>query len=378
MKVILIARTIAYGGGAERLVFETYNALKDKIGSSNVKLIVFQHSSIFNIKGLGTYEKALENDKNFHCLNVIVKLSILKKNKIDVSELERIINDFKPDIIHSHLYLAELISRQVKYPYAKWFSHLHDNMEQFESIKLNTLFNKKKITNFFEKRHLFNKYKDNTFIAISNDTYEFAKKRIKKHKLVFLPNAINLNQFYRFQPIQFDKIRIINIGSFVEKKNHKLIIDIAKELKNRKIDFEIILLGDGHLMKEIKDITNKYNLNGQIIFKGIVKDVNKYLNDSNIYLHTAKYEPFGLSLLEGMAVGLPIICLDGKGNTDLIKKDYNGFIIKNEDVNKFCDKIIYLYNNFNKYNEISKNAITYSKNYGIENYISNLLKIYES
>jgi hypothetical protein len=143
MKVILIARTIAYGGGAERLVFETYNALKDKIGSSNVKLIVFQHSSIFNIKGLDTYEKALENDINFHCLNVIVKLSILKKNKIDVSELERIINDFKPDIIHSHLYLAELISRQINYPNAKWFSHFHDNMEQFESFKLNTFFDKK-------------------------------------------------------------------------------------------------------------------------------------------------------------------------------------------------------------------------------------------
>lgn len=378
MKIILIARTIAYGGGAERLVFESYNALKNKIGESNIKLIVFQHSSIFNITGLDTYEKKLSTDENFHCLNASVNLSILKKNSVNISQLQEIINDFKPTIIHSHLYLAELISRQIHVPNVKWFSHFHDNMEQFENLNIKSIFSKKSLTNYYEKRHLFKKYKNNTFIAISKDTFNYANKRIKKHNLVLLPNAINLNQFYRFKQPEFDKIRIINIGSFVEKKNHKFILEIATELKNRKSEFEIVLLGDGPLISELKNLTIKEDLSKEVIFKGIVDDVNKHLNEANIYLHTAKYEPFGLVLLESMAVGLPVISLNGKGNVDLIENEVNGYVINNQNAIEFCDKIIEIYNSKELYSKISENSILKARMYDMNTYIENLIILYNT
>jgi glycosyltransferase involved in cell wall biosynthesis len=376
MKVILIARTIAYGGGAERLVFETYNELKRRLGESSVMLIVFQHSSIFNINGLDVYEKKLANDPNFHCVEIEMNLSLIKKNKININQLQEIVETFKPTIIHSHLYLAELISRHIKYKGVKWFSHFHDNMEQFDKISIKSFFSKKKLTNLYEKKYLFNKYENNSFIAISKDTFNYAKKRIKHHKLHLLHNAINLSEFYRFKKINFDKLRIINIGSFVEKKNHKFIIQISKELKNRKVDFEITLLGDGPLIEQIKKEVDNQKLNKEIKFPGIVSNVNEYLNDANIYLHTATYEPFGLVLIESMAVGLPIVTLNGKGNSDLICQNINGFLIEEENENHFCDVLINLFKSKEKYLEISKNAVFESQKYNLKEYITKLINIY--
>lgn len=376
MKVLLIARTIAFGGGTETLVFETFNELKKQIGINNVKLIVFQHTSMFNLDDIDYYEKILENDPNFHCVNIKIDLKIFKKNHINIQEIQKIVDEFKPSIIHSHLYLSELVSRNINFKNAKWFTHFHDNMEQFENFQLSTLFKKKKLLNYYEKNYLFRKYKDNNFIAISKDTYNYAKKRIRGNKLFLLENGINLKNYFRYQDLNNDKIRLINIGSFVEKKNQKFILEIASSLKNQSIDFEILLLGDGPLKGQIQNLIFEKKLQKEIKILGIVENVNYYLNSSNIYLHTAKYEPFGLVLLEAMAVELPIISLDGIGNRDIVKDNYNGFLIHKEDPKKFSELILKTFQNQEIYEMFSKNSKEFSKKFDMKTYVKNLIRIY--
>jgi glycosyltransferase involved in cell wall biosynthesis len=378
MRVLLIARTIAFGGGTETLVYETFHELKKQIGIENVKLVVFQHTSIFNVNDIDHYEKILDSDSNFHCLNDNIKLRFLRKNKINTSELQEIVSNFKPTIIHSHLYLSELISRNIKYNKAKWFSHFHDNMEQFENFNVSTLLSKKKLINYYEKRFLFSKYNKNNFIAISEDTYNFAKKRIRGNKLFLLHNGMNLKNYERIQEIKHDKIRLINIGSFVEKKNQKFIIEIALELKASNTEFEIIVLGDGPLRREFDDLILKNKLTNEIKSLGIVENVNYFLNQSNIYLHTAKYEPFGLVLIESMACSLPVISLNGRGNKDIVINNFNGIMIENEDALIFCKHILKVFNDKTLYNKLSNNATEFAKKYDIKNYVENLISIYNS
>ena len=54
-----------------------------------------------------------------------------------------------------------------------------------------------------------------------------------------------------------------------------------------------------------------------ITLHGNVDFVEKYLWDSDIYVHPALYEPFGLVLLEAMAAGLPVVSLDGLWATEI-------------------------------------------------------------
>ena len=116
-------------------------------------------------------------------------------------------------------------------------------------------------------------------------------------------------------------------------------------------------------------------LNNSIKFLGQIDNVENYLKNSDIYVHSAINEPFGLVLIEAMASGLPVICIDGKGNRDIVKQGYNGFILE-QNSKVFSKKIIEVYKNKNLKKRLSNNSILYSKQFSLEKYIENLMKIY--
>jgi glycosyltransferase involved in cell wall biosynthesis len=119
-------------------------------------------------------------------------------------------------------------------------------------------------------------------------------------------------------------------------------------------------------------------LKEEVVFTGKVNDVNSWLSKSNLYVHSAFYEPFGLVLLEAMSTGLPVICTDGKGNRDIIRNGYNGYMIEKLDSVLMANKIIDLMNNHKLYYTLSKNAELFSSEYDIKQYVDKLVTIYET
>jgi glycosyltransferase involved in cell wall biosynthesis len=105
-----------------------------------------------------------------------------------------------------------------------------------------------------------------------------------------------------------------------------------------------------------------------------VENVEQYLWQSDVYVHTATYEPLGLVLLEAMAAGFPVISLDGGGNRDLMINGKNGFLIEKQDPKEFADRILEVYQN----NEISNFNAEFAKQFDIKTYCDKLLEIYQS
>ena len=115
-------------------------------------------------------------------------------------------------------------------------------------------FNKKRLTQLYEKKLLFSRYKkcNNHFIAISKDSRQFLEQTLYvkfKKNIHFLPNAIEYNRFNVLPKIT-ETLNFINVGSFVSKKNQNFFIPVAKELIKKGFEFKIILLGDGLLKNE--------------------------------------------------------------------------------------------------------------------------------
>ncbi|MCK9207849.1 MAG: glycosyltransferase family 4 protein [Salinivirgaceae bacterium] len=361
-------------GGAERFLIDLCTELQKR---ENIEFIIAplfdnnqyrESTSLFNIVPLHYSEFRL-----FH--------------KNEFPSYRKLLDEFRPHIIHTHRFLAEFLSAFYLQKGAKYICHGHDNMVQLNKLSFNSLINKELFLNYFEKCFLIRKKynKTNTsFISNSSHTDDYYKKvlpRFMKPDVHLIEYGFNYNQFFKKDNKPYKKgeiLKLVNVGSFQDKKNQIFIVAIALELKKYRIPFEIHLLGDGANREKVQDAVNKNNLENEVFLHGNVNNVEQILWSSHIYLHTAWYEPFGLVFLEAMAAGLPVVCLDGKGNRDLIINGKNGYMIFEQDAFKFAQRIIDLSNNPGKFDAISQYAQAFSKNYDIIKSTDRLLEFYKT
>jgi glycosyltransferase involved in cell wall biosynthesis len=374
LKVLHIIPSLVKGG-AERLVLDLCCELS-KRKDIDVRLIFFSDKN--------EYRFLSENIKHIVIPSCVIP-SISGKDKINIDSLLQYVSMFKPDIIHSHLYEAEIASRWITFPGIKYITHCHDNMIQLRRFSFFGNWNKRRMTDYFERKLLLKRYDkcNNSFIAISNDTETFLEENLptRLHRISLLHNAFNYDKFYIQDKIRetliHDTIQLINVGGFVDKKNQSFLVDVVKVLKNNGIVVNLKLLGDGPNREKVENKIIDYGLSDSIVCTGNVNEVENYLHQADIYVHSATYEPFGLVLLEAMAAGLPVVCLDGKGNRDIMEEGKNGFMIGKQNAELFAEKIILLIKMEEVYQKISSYAREFAKKYDISGYVDRLLVLYK-
>ncbi|KKP80407.1 MAG: Glycosyltransferase, partial [Parcubacteria group bacterium GW2011_GWB1_35_5] len=96
--------------------------------------------------------------------------------------------------------------------------------------------------------------------------------------------------------------------------------DVIKALPKLPKNIKFVILGEGYLEKELKELAIKLNVSNRIIFKGFVEHpvLNKYLKASDIFIRTSRSEGQGISFLEAMACKLPVIATPVGGIVDFL------------------------------------------------------------
>ena len=154
----------------------------------------------------------------------------------------------------------------------------------------------------------------------------------------------------------------------MEDLNCKRIITFTGN--NRQHIDVVFLIGDGSLKKKIFEKVKRLNLEKNVIFTGLIKNVNEYLNAFDIFILPSLYEGFPVTLVEAQANGLTTLVsknvTDETSITDLIS--YLDLI-----ADEWCNKILNIKINKNrlKYNHIIKKT-----DYEIQKASKTLLKIY--
>lgn len=361
-------------GGAQRLVIDICNEISKK-DSLECKILVLNTSN----NEFHYCSSALDIT---YC-SVSFKLSIFKKNQINIDSYENFIDEFKPDVIHSHLYFSELVCHENPRSNVKYVSHLHSNRSEFKSKKLLNFFCKKTYFEIFEKKRLLKKYKkcNKNFISISSDTYKFFSKEMPQntHDLVAFPNAINLSRFKLLnKTFSEKKIKLITVGSLVAKKNQIFLVEVVKYIKNKNYDVHLKIIGDGLEREKIQNRILELNLTENIKLSGKQDLIEEQLKKADFYVHSATYEPFGLVILEAMASKLAVVTLNGSGNNDIIDNGINGFILNENNYKKFGDIVIDLFSKPSEYIKMVKKGYESALKYDITVYVNKLLKIYKS
>jgi glycosyltransferase involved in cell wall biosynthesis len=376
MKILHIIPNLKKGG-AERIVIDIVRNLSQK-NENTVKLVLFDDKIEYEVDDI---KKLIE------IVPSKVELSITKKHQISILELQNTIELFQPDSIHSHLFEAEIVSRSCTFPKAKWFTHSHDRMSSLNNLNLFSIKSKRDLTNYFEKRYLLKCYRKNggnNFIAISEDILYFLKSVLPNHmqSIQLLQNAIDLKRFEK--PMDFNKVRdnavfnMVSIGRLDKNKNHQFLIDVVLDLKNRKIPVDLTIVGEGNQRSALQEKISRLDLSNQISLVGSQEKVEAFLWNADLYIHSAITEGFGLTLIEAMACGLPVVCTDGKGNRDLIQEGENGFMVGEKDAKLLADKIELLFKNDNLRQKMGAKARKFAQGFGMEKYVESLLLLYKN
>jgi glycosyltransferase involved in cell wall biosynthesis len=147
-------------------------------------------------------------------------------------------------------------------------------------------------------------------------------------------------------------------------------------------NLKYIIIGSGENHYKIIKYLQKENLTKTISLMGFRDDVLRIVKSSSLFVFPSKQEGLPVSLMEAMALKVPILCSEIRGNIDLIKDNFNGYLFDLNDKESFQKKLFSLYIN---YESLSKQFITNSalfidsysiKNVNLimENEYKNLLK----
>ena len=211
-------------------------------------------------------------------------------------------------------------------------------------------------------------------IAVSNYTKDRIVKYygIPKKKIDVVYNAVA--QRKKKLPKKIRRGIVLYVGRLVYQKGIGYFIDAANMvlMKNKKIKFWVV--GHGSKKKELKKKVKKLGIQKNVIFKGYVKDLDKAYRESDLFVMPSVSEPFGITPLEAIKNGTPVIISKQSGVAEILKSckkvDY-------WDIKKLANDIYKLMSNNRLYNELRRKSLREIKDFRWDNSAKRTLSVYK-
>lgn len=228
------------------------------------------------------------------------------------------------------------------------------------------------------------------FIAVSKQVKEklIQTNNINPNKIKVIYNGMDLSNYnnidseYLYSELNVcqDDFIIGSVGTLCDRKNQKLLVDIAGQIDFDNIKF--IIVGEDfsdkkEYKKELIEKINENNLENKIIMTGYRKDVPELMRFFDVLVVPSKAEAFGLVAIEAMAAGTTVIANKVGGLKEVIKNYNSGILISNNNINKYEKEIMNLYYNKDILKEYIQNGIVRVKNdFSLNNMIEYLEVVY--
>lgn len=171
------------------------------------------------------------------------------------------------------------------------------------------------------------------------------KLRFKREKVFTVYNGLNFleyqNKFSDGASFRRDKIRIGTVGRIYAVKNHKLFLDAARFIlqKRKREDYEFHIVGDGPMNQEVQEYARKLNIQDSVVFHGEKNNVPEILQTFDVFVITSDYEGLSNAIMEAMLTGLPVVATAVGGNSELVREGQTGFLCPAGDAEAIAGKI---------------------------------------
>lgn len=229
--------------------------------------------------------------------------------------LWRILDRFKPDIVHTHLNTCMFCAPWCVANRVKMLHTIHNIPEKEATSKFRQYLMK------FMFRHGFA-----IPVAISEENRRLTSKfySLEESSVEVVVNPVDIEQFSNRKKEQprFDFLNVARLGA---QKNQKLLIESIFILKSKGVCLHGAIVGVGPLQSDLVSYCDELGLQEQIEFLGKRDDVADLMGDSKLFVLSSDYEGLPMSILEAMAVGLPIVSTDVGGVADVVQN--NGLLV---------------------------------------------------
>ncbi len=117
---------------------------------------------------------------------------------------------------------------------------------------------------------------------------------------------------------------LVSVGELTKRKNHRLMIEAMRELGDLPVSY--LICGSGPLEEQLKSCVEENDLSDRVKFAGYVNEIPEVLSHADCFVFPSFQEGLPVSVMEAMAVGLPVIATRIRGITDLLEHTKGGYL----------------------------------------------------
>ncbi len=346
-----------------------------------------------------TTSKSVQPNENqtLYMLNSI-PLLIAKQYKNRIAtfysrEIAKQIKELNLDIVHTQTEFSigafgKIISRKYNIPFIHTYHTMWEDYVHYISPIKGRNIHLKRFARSFSRAFV---RKAECVITPSNKTAKYLKYKcnVKNKPIYIVPTGIDIVPFKRdnFTEESRNKLKeslgikpnekvILFLGRVASEKSIDIIMDVMPSIFKEHPEYKFLIVGDGPSRKDLEDQAKKLNIQSNVIFTGKVpwNEVPKYYNLGDVFVNASLTETQGLTFIEAMAAGVPIVAKYAPNLSEFIHTNKNGILVKKN--SDFKNTIIKVLSNDKLKNTLIKGGNQTAKEYSIEVFGDKLEMIY--
>ena len=203
-----------------------------------------------------------------------------------------------------------------------------------------------------------------------------------------ISNGIDLGRFSKSSPSQDvlekynidpQKTILLSASRLDREKRVDLLIDALHIIKD-KADFQLIITGTGKVEKDLKKMAAVKGLKDRTVFTGLVPEgtLDAIYRAADIFVTASEVELQGLSIMEAMASGLPVVAASSMAIPELVKNGLNGYLFEPGNAREAGRSILELINDKRLRQDMSQNSLNMIRDHDFENILDRFEDLYYS
>lgn len=148
------------------------------------------------------------------------------------------------------------------------------------------------------------------------------------YALIDVESIIKLSKVPCILPFDKNKINILTVGRISPEKGQEMIPYICLKLKEYKINFKWILVGDGPLMQELKSEALKLQVDDVLVFEGFQENPYPYIAGCNIFVQPSFSEGYSIVTREAAIFSKPIVATNVGGQAESFINCVDAFLVQ--------------------------------------------------